>query len=910
VSDAGSRLRRILPWLVLATATLVVATLVVIARVPSLSAAALTTALGRLVEVDAIDLRLGLMLHVDVRGLRVHQDMTPDSPVMLEAPRAVGRQAWPRVLAGQIVPLDWEIEAPIARVATGPGASSLALSLDALDDVPLVALRVSEGTVEIDAQERGTLMLQKVSVDARRRALVTSLSGSTSAVVVARGKPLVDLETTWEADDASLEVDARFRNANLAALAMLATGEPVPLAGSATGSAKLRWSTGALDADIDTKVDELSALVPGTQSRVSPSMTQIAVTLGVRSDEVTLRARPIALDDIQVTGTLAFERSGERRVRADLTLAPFRLGPAEAPESAAPRITPLTLLALSSPTARALAAQAEAGRVEDISVALDLPYAELGTALTFARPLGPDELRIDARLADARLRARPEYPPLERVSGGVVLHGDRLAIRSLRMSREGHALPTVSFELQGLAHFLTLDPDERALPDGPGVKIPGLGPAFAALGGRDEPDTLGETNEGPREAVMHVHDLKLEYPALVFRMRGMNGSLRFRPDRMLVDDATGVVAGGNASLAMDWRFEANTIDARLIYLADRPPAPRDTMQKRAWLAGTFEMETARLGAWPVTDLRGELASDSGEVTLRDVTARMAGGELRADGTVDLRSDGHAPIDFAIDLRGADAAETLRGLLPDTESVTGRAAVSGRIRGRLEPGETFMRRARASLRVSLEDGALAELPAGVQLARLPSLQGVSGLFGRALPYESVAGRLELADGTLECRDFSLLGPELRMLLGGTIDIASPEHDTDLVIVLLFLQTLDGVIERIPLFGDLILGEKGSLVTASFRLRGPFDAPSVSLIPLSRLQDAAGWTGGWLRRLGAWVPGLGTGEPPEDGEGDGGDESGTRPHLPPDTTPDEPSPPPPGATPPRAPSTPHENDRAEP
>jgi hypothetical protein len=85
-------------------------------------AGALSRLLGRHVEIGAIAFRPGARLEVEIEQLRVLETAGAEGPALLEVEHAVGRQAWPRLLAGQLLPLDWVVHRPVLRLhAAGTG---------------------------------------------------------------------------------------------------------------------------------------------------------------------------------------------------------------------------------------------------------------------------------------------------------------------------------------------------------------------------------------------------------------------------------------------------------------------------------------------------------------------------------------------------------------------------------------------------------------------------------------------------------------------------------------------------------------------------------------------------------------------------------------------------------------------
>jgi hypothetical protein len=175
---------------------------------------------------------------------------------------------------------------------------------------------------------------------------------------------------------------------------------------------------------------------------------------------------------------------------------------------------------------------------------------------------------------------------------------------------------------------------------------------------------------------------------------------------------------------------------------------------------------------------------------------------------------------------------------------------------LRAGSRFASDGELDVKFALANGSLAKLPGLVALARLPSLSGVSGLLGRPLPYDSLTFQLTLAGGKLALLDAKLLGSQLRMLGSGEMDLNTPTKQSDFVVALLFLQTLDSVIGSLPIVRNVILGNDRNLLALYFRMEGPRDDMRVTPLPPESVRDIVGFASSavmkGVRTLGKLIP----------------------------------------------------------
>jgi hypothetical protein len=537
-----------------------------------------------------------------------------------------------------------------------------------------------------------------------------------------------------------------------------------------------------------------------------------------------LRPDPLQLDDLQVSGDLRIGTGPGGRVQGWLAVDRFEFG---GPPG---RLQALRLGGLRFQSWANVDRKTEAGWVQDLRVEIDVPRRELGDAIAFRRRLGADEFRLHAAIRDTVFRPRPDSTPLEEINGNAVIEGNLLRIEDLTMSRNGKPLPKIDVRLDGMHRLAHLPMAERKVPEGPGVPIPGLGPAFASFGTRD-PD-----RPPPR---VHLSDFYIGYPGFLLALRDAEVWLSFPENRVKVDLARGVFGGVPAEISGFWDHEADAIHARITY-GDEVAKPRSG-EPEGWAEGKFQIETFYLGDWRLEGTHGRLRALGAQVSSGDIRARLYQGSLTAEGSISLAEPDAAPFNLELITVGARGTELGPVLGLEEGTITGVASAEGRLAGRLSPEREFLEDAVIELEVSLRDGTLGNTPPTLTLARLASPLGWTGLFGRRLPYDSITLSLAIEQGRFHTENFALEGPEVRVLAAGDIDLLSEDLETDMVVALLFLQSVDTIVEKVPLVGRWVLGKDRSLLAAYFKLEGPWDDPDGTYVAPQSLRTATGWAG---------------------------------------------------------------------
>ncbi len=101
-----------------------------------------------------------------------------------------------------------------------------------------------------------------------------------------------------------------------------------------------------------------------------------------------------------------------------------------------------------------------------------------------------------------------------------------------------------------------------------------------------------------------------------------------------------------------------------------------------------------------------------------------------------------------------------------------------------------------------------------------------------PYEQIAGSFMLSGGIAETENFIYEDDRRRSSLVGKFDLKQREMDT--VLGVAPMAALDKFLTKIPVVGKIITGgDEESLVKSYYTVKGKFDDPKISIIPLTSL-----------------------------------------------------------------------------
>lgn len=871
----ASRARRIwrrlgLSVLVLGLASAAALTALLYSANTEFVAGALSRLTGRHVEIGAISFRPGASLEVEIERLRIEDDSGPDAPALFEVEHAIGRQAWPRLLAGQLLPLDWVLERPVLRLrAPEAGSTDGGFELAAL---PRLGLSVSDGELSYRAKSGEPWVLSGLRLETTRAAFGSRVEGDATGRVARGSSALGELAVRFAADRSHAEARGSVVGLDLALLPQTAA----KARGNATGTFDLSYGYGAgsIAGKLDLDLAKLSIAVPTLERPIAPARAKLALDVDWKGGVLALGLRPLALDDLVATGTFTLDTDSPGRLALDVKLADFEPGRRD-------RLNPLTLLGMKIDTWRKVAAQIEAGTVSDTHLVIDVPRITAGARLSFDAPLAPEAFQLELTARDGTYRPDPDTR-LENMNGRLAIRGNLLEISALRLTDEGSPTPEINVRIDGLDRLVRLPDDEDEVVGGPGAELLGLEAAIDGLVGDDG-------SGGAEPPALTFSELALRYPAFVLPLRDASGVLRFPAGGIHTEGARGVLGGAPAELDVTWQPAADRVEVGIRFLDE--PSRGQPITGPTWLSGRIALDSLDIGELRPTNVLARIDAEGTDVRFTDVSAAIAGGALTGSGQVALGEAERAPFSFDLDVRDFDAAPVATAFELPEASVVGRGKAAGRVAGTLRTGGRFATEGELDVHVELVKGSVAKLPGLVALARLPSLSGVSGLLGRPLPYDTLSLDFKLANGQLGLADAKLLGSQLRMLGSGEMNLNTPTKESDFVVALLFLQTLDSVIGSLPIVRNVILGKDKNLLALYFHMYGPRDDMFVTPLAPERLRDIVGFASSavmkGVRTLGGLIPGGGGEAAPPDATGPT-DENETTDETEPTPTP-SPSPP---------------------
>jgi hypothetical protein len=103
----------------------------------------------------------------------------------------------------------------------------------------------------------------------------------------------------------------------------------------------------------------------------------------------------------------------------------------------------------------------------------------------------------------------------------------------------------------------------------------------------------------------------------------------------------------------------------------------------------------------------------------------------------------------------------------------------------------------------------------------------------IPFDSITGDFEITDGMVTTQNLFMESRVIRVSGVGSVDLVARE--IDMILGFQVLETIDLIVNKIPVVGYILTGDDGNLFTTYFRVTGPLDDPEVSPLTLQALGE---------------------------------------------------------------------------
>lgn len=345
---------------------------------------------------------------------------------------------------------------------------------------------------------------------------------------------------------------------------------------------------------------------------------------------------------------------------------------------------------------------------------------------------------------------------------------------------------------------------------------------------------------------LYLNDLNLAEGAPEAAVRRFNAGFTVRRDSIVLHSASGLINSSNFNLNgmyQTGRTRQATLsvtsskldldDLRLILSPQRSTGNQQNPTVDVKL--TMNIETGNFGKLAFSKLSAAAQQENGTIYLQSLTAGMFGGKLTAKGRIARAGERGDRYDLTLDISRADA-EKLFAALDISREITGTLALHGDLTARGNSLLDIKKSALGNIRLSMSSGTLRKFGT---LSKVFSILNVSQLLkfrlpdmvADGMPYSSIKGSFSVKDGIMATQDLFISSNAINVSIVGNADIIKEE--LNLTLGAQPLQTVDKIVNRIPIVGWLLTGKDKDLLTAYFEAKGKWSDPQVSAIPVKSM-----------------------------------------------------------------------------
>ncbi|KAB0668451.1 AsmA family protein [Oryzomonas sagensis] len=250
-------------------------------------------------------------------------------------------------------------------------------------------------------------------------------------------------------------------------------------------------------------------------------------------------------------------------------------------------------------------------------------------------------------------------------------------------------------------------------------------------------------------------------------------------------------------------------------------------------------ESGKYEKIPYSKLNATLHQENGILYLQGMGAEMFGGRVTAKGRIAPGNGQERRYDLNIGVSRVNAERLLQAL-DVTKEVTGTLNLSGDLTARGATLADLKRTALGNVKLRLEKGTLRKFNV---LSKMFSILNVSQLLkfqlpdmvSDGMPYKDIHGSFAFSDGSISTQNLFINSDAMNISVIGRADMVREE--LNFTIGVQPLQTVDKIVNRIPVVGWLLTGKGKSVVTAYFEAKGKWSDPQVSAIPVKSMARGA-------------------------------------------------------------------------
>lgn len=351
-----------------------------------------------------------------------------------------------------------------------------------------------------------------------------------------------------------------------------------------------------------------------------------------------------------------------------------------------------------------------------------------------------------------------------------------------------------------------------------------------------------------------LRDAKLAQPTADTSIRRMSASMILQDNKYTIQSFSGMINTSNFNISgsyinnrtpeADLTITSGNLDIDDLLLLGKMGELDDNGQDRQTgpqlnLKLSLAVEAGKYDKLSFSKLHANISRDSGVIYLQNLDALLVGGRIAAKGRIAPGGAQGTRYDLNFNLEHINADHFFQAL-DVTREVTGALNLTGDITARGNNLTEVKKTALGNVRLRLSNGSLRKFNV---LSKVFSILNISQLLklqlpdmvSGGMPFNQIKGSISIKDGIASSEDLFISSDAINMSIIGKTDIVKEE--LDLAIGVQPLQTVDKIVNRIPVVGWLLTGKDKSVLTAYFEAKGKWSDPKVTAIPVKSMAKGA-------------------------------------------------------------------------
>jgi uncharacterized protein YhdP len=262
----------------------------------------------------------------------------------------------------------------------------------------------------------------------------------------------------------------------------------------------------------------------------------------------------------------------------------------------------------------------------------------------------------------------------------------------------------------------------------------------------------------------------------------------------------------------------------------------ETLTKETKLSGTVSIQDSTYKGIAFEDIQAKLQGGDSKLIVDSVDARLPTGTVRGQLTLSLVPERPLGLESSLEIEKVPVEPFIKAFGIKDSPVTGLLSLKGYGRGISGTYNGLD----GDINLVIESGHFQRLSAAGKvfgLLNLPSLlAGKVDFSNRGMPFDCLSAHLMLKNGHAQVDRYVVDSPIIKMTAAGEYDL--PSNSANMVMAVSPLGSYSDLIEKLPVFGKLFIGDRQELVTAFYEVKGPLEDPRVRLLPIKSVASGMG------------------------------------------------------------------------